>query len=97
MIYPSEETLKKIAEYSFTEFTPDNFHEFMKLVESEWEFADWGWEVEGNVYHISTGGWSGNEDLIGAMKENIMFWLMYWQQSRRGGHYIFCPIGAEID
>lgn len=40
-------------------------------------------------YTFSTGGWSGNEDLIRAMEQNWMIWSLTWVQSRRGGHYIF--------
>lgn len=37
----------------------------------------------------STGGWSGNESIIGAMQKNRMVWNFLWEQSRRGGHYVF--------
>lgn len=41
-------------------------------------------------YYISTGGWSGNEDIIRAMQDNqCLLWTLTWVQSRRGGHYIF--------
>ena len=39
--------------------------------------------------HASTGGWSGNESLISAMQDNVIFWHLHWVQSRRGGHYVF--------
>jgi hypothetical protein len=56
-----------------------------------WWQPDWGWhEPEGNMeFHVSTGGWSGNEDLISAARRNTIFWMMCWQSSRRGGHYVF--------
>jgi len=37
---------------------------------------------------LHTGGWSGNEDIIGEL-QGTWFWLMYWTESHRGGHYYF--------
>lgn len=42
----------------------------------------------GERLEFATGGWSGNEDVIGAM-EKTMFWAMYWESSHRGGLYVF--------
>jgi len=39
-------------------------------------------------FYYSTGGWSGHEDLISEL-EGTFFWMFCWEQSRRGGHYIF--------
>jgi hypothetical protein len=42
-----------------------------------------------HTFRLSTGGWSGNEDMIRAMRENFLFWHMTWQVHRAGGHYEF--------
>lgn len=39
-------------------------------------------------FTVATGGWSGNEDIIGAMMES-MFWQLWWEKSERGGRYTF--------
>ena len=59
-----------------------------------WWAADWGWtgpiedhEENATRYAISTGGWSGNESVITAMRENREFWHTCWYSMRRGGHY----------
>ena len=82
--YPTEEQLLKIQEYPGYDWELLMVH-----VEVLWEYADWGWHRKGRTYRISTGGWSGNEDIIQALQANVMFWSLCWVQSRRGGHYIF--------
>lgn len=57
---------------------------------SLWKYADAGyWRQRGRTYRISTAGWSGNESIIGVLQENRLFWILCWQRSRRGGHYVF--------
>jgi len=38
---------------------------------------------------LHTGGFSANEDVIEALQDNMMFWLMWWWKTERGGHYYF--------
>jgi hypothetical protein len=40
-------------------------------------------------WHVSTGGWSGHEDIIAALEANEVFWFICWVSSARGGHYVF--------
>lgn len=62
----------------------------MDFIKPIWNYSDLEfWKRKGNTYWISTGGWSGNEDIIGTLRENQMFWMMCWYSSRRGGHYVF--------
>ncbi len=38
---------------------------------------------------LHTGGFSDHEYAIQALKENYLFWSMYWEKSVRGGHHYF--------
>jgi hypothetical protein len=40
-------------------------------------------------YYISTGGWSGCEEVIYLLRKKPVFWALSWLSSARGGHYIF--------
>jgi hypothetical protein len=96
--YPTEEELERIIKWD------GDFKQLLSYVKSVghyWPEEDgWGWSEEPEVvdelrggyvtrYHISTGGWSGNESIIDALNKNFLFWHMHWVQHRRGGHYIF--------
>lgn len=79
-----EEELKNIEEWS------GDYHGLMEYVRKLWLYADSGyWNKNDNTYKISTGGWSGNEELIDALQANKLFWLFCWLSSRRGGHFEF--------
>jgi len=82
--YPDEEELKQIETWNGNDLVG-----LMDYVHDLWHWPDWGWNQDGNRYAISTGGWSGNEDIIAALERNFIFWAMCWQVSRRGGHYEF--------
>lgn len=86
--YPTDEALDKIATWHYDD--PKGWFEFIR---SLWFYADFGYwkeeQTESTQYHISTAGWSGNESIIKAMQLNEILWSFHWQQSRRGGHYIF--------
>ncbi len=86
--YPTDRELKKIRSWPH-----DDFIKLMVFVESLWAYAEWGfmrsYESHKEVLNLSTGGWSGNEEIIDALQKNGMFWSLCWEASRRGGHYIF--------
>ena len=90
--YPTEEALDMIASWNHKDIQG-----WFDFIRSLWALTEWKTE-EVSVgygdrmvtrYTFGTGGWSGNEDLIGAMMRNKVVWLVTWVQSRRGGHYIF--------
>ncbi len=80
--YPTDESLKQIKNYK------GSYKALMSEV--AYLFGSYGkCEFDGNHWIVATGGWSGCESVIQAMKENIMFWLMCWYMSKRGGYYEF--------
>lgn len=98
--YPTEEQLEAVTKWQ-TEWTNNgttpHYESWFELVKALWWLPDWGWnEFDGyeddepvRVLHISTGGWSGNEDLISAMAGNFIAWGQTFYIHKRGGHYEF--------
>lgn len=92
--YPTDAALDVIKLWHFTDARG-----WFKFIENLWMQRDWSWKEKDEPhdykdkivhrYYVSTGGWSGNEDLIRAMQKNHMMWNFNWLESRRGGHYIF--------
>ena len=89
--YPTEDELENIKGYNIIN---SNLNDFMEYIKSIWQYPEYI-RFDSYKWHVSTCGWSGNEDIIRAMKQNTMFWLLYWEQSRRGGHYIFSKLRQE--
>ncbi len=81
----------------FNIFKPETITlDIWDLIRNSWCNTYGWWEekkefngVKGDFVFLSTGGWSDNEEVISSMKENRVFWLSSWVQSRRGGHYVF--------
>jgi len=88
--YPTEELLSQIKNYDPIK---SGFIDLMHLVYDNWiyDFPYKSFYKDGDkyVYTLSTGGWSGNEELIDALMENHLWWMFSWYSSRRGGHYEF--------
>jgi len=98
--YPTSELLEYIRAYHPGAGQP--ILEFIEdVIEPAWWMPEFGFRL-GRKYRgkrklrLSTGGWSGNEDLISAILSNL--WLkslaMQYASWTRGGHYYFeipCP------
>lgn len=86
--YPTEKSLEAIKEFPW-----DRPVDLMDMVEYMWWNSGTLFvktkEPGKTVYTLHTGGWSGNEDIIDALKSNSMFWALCWVSSRRGGHFEF--------
>ena len=89
--YPTDEFIEWIR--TFDTIKNDPFI-FIQIVLDNWYHGDYGWEIQ-RAYRgerkvlISTCGWSGNEDMLDALNENTIFWMVHFYSHQRGGHYVF--------
>lgn len=83
--YPEQHELNTITTWA----SQKGYKELMEFVQSIWTFDNYFEVKEDGLYELHTAGWSGNEEIIYALEQNEMFWIMCWQESRRGGHYKF--------
>ncbi len=82
--YPTEEALEQIAQYS------GDHTELMSQI--SFLLKEYGYcrlEESSNIWSVATGGWSGNESVIMALKSNRLFWRTCWYLTKRGGYYEF--------
>ena len=91
--YPSDKEIETVENWKF-----DDFFGLIEYLQIRWKWSDYiRLEPDGSSVAISTGGWSGHETLIGALKRNKNhWWMMYWRSSERGGHYVFEPRPEEL-
>lgn len=83
--YPTDATLARIREWDWHDL-PGLF----AFIASNWHWgARMAEEVSPGRWRFATGGWSGNEDLLKALAENLPAWSMTWQSSHRGGLHEF--------
>ncbi len=92
--YPTDTTLKRIREWEIHD--GDSFDALITFLRSIWRWPTYiTRDFDGKVVKIHTGGWSGHEEIIGALKDNQLFWLLCWQSSKRGGHFVFTAPRVE--
>ena len=87
--YPTGDTLVAIHKW---DFKGESHRELMEFVEEAWrDYGPFDSEQSEDtiLYSIATGGWSGNESLVGALMDNTIFWALCWMSSSRGGQYEF--------
>jgi hypothetical protein len=85
LAYPLEEELDIIRKWDVIH---GSMRELAEYVQTIWTWKDFA-RIENNHLILITGGWSGNEEIVGAMLENRMIKSIYYYQWTRGGKYIF--------
>ena len=81
---PTEETQLTIANWDLRDLPG-----WLVYIREAWNH-NYGrmWEENG-MLKMATGGWSGNEFIIQAMRRNYIPWSMLWESSHRGGLEVF--------
>ena len=94
--YPTEETLERLRTWPITDAAaaldfvaaawhwPNGVSRELRLQEAELLF----WKPSDRFLRFATGGWSGNESLIDALKQSQVAALT-WRLSSAGGLHIF--------
>jgi len=91
--YPTTRYLKWLSECK-------DYHQILEVLEDGMWTPDWCFHrkrpyAKKFEVAIHTAGWSGNEDIIHALKGNLYFWV-HWTIHKTGGHYWFnFPIKKE--
>lgn len=91
--YPTEEFLGFIKNYTYDTMPILNF---LDILYDTWKYNNWGFILRKKYKNkrkleLHTGGWSGNEEIIRVLLENV--WLtsfkMRYVKWEVGGHYYF--------
>jgi hypothetical protein len=91
--YPTDDELLKIQNWPADDL--DGLINYLRN-DNIWHPTYGFSNFDGTRWILTTGGWSGNEEIIGAMQNNDMWWMMHWQSSERGGRYIFMKMKEVI-
>ena len=91
--YPTKETLRAIEDWRHDD--PHGWFDFCKAAMPthyakihDYVRDDPDFDRKVRTVIFITGGWSGNEDVLGAMRANTL-WVMTWRQSCSGGMVTF--------
>jgi hypothetical protein len=93
--YPNDAALERIRKWDWRDFSG-----LMNFMRSLWWSPQYLFKQKGPAtWDVSTGGWSGNEEMIKAMSQNGPVWSFFWLASYRGGHYTFAAraLGVGMD
>lgn len=87
--YPTTEFIEYVRHYDLlSSGYQELLHNLEDAINQHGTFRSTDLLKEKEVY-IATGGWSGNEEIISALHDNLLFWGICWQKSERGGAYWF--------
>ncbi len=78
--YPTEETELAIEAWNYSDAAG-----WLAYIREAWNHQYGRMWQEKGLLKLATGGWSGNEAITHAMKQNYVLWALMWESSHRGG------------
>ena len=81
--YPDDAQLHGLRTYA-----GEDRRAWLQQAVDAWSYPDRAVWRDDSLY-LSTGGWSGNEEIIDSMRRNVVMWTMTWRLHRAGGHWWF--------
>lgn len=95
--YPTEASLEAIKKWSPDDWQGKTLGEvsrpLLEAVKDAWYYDDRAKEPRPGLFTFSTGGWSGNEDLLGALRSNVLIYANWDYITLPGG--LFCIAISE--
>ena|ERR1035437_9177072 len=77
--YPTDETLQVIEKWEATDWPG-----LMDYLHEAWH-DNGRFSLQNGHLELATGGWSGNEEILGALKKNRKFHALHFKSVERGG------------
>lgn len=86
--YPTEQTIHMIQNWD-----PFDFKGLANYLKDNWHYPSYV-KLEDGVLVISTGGWSGHEEMIDAIPK--MWSFLHKKAWKTGGHFIYSNVHLDI-
>jgi hypothetical protein len=92
--YPTQESLDYIKNWTYAEnkfgqyFGKGMYDELIEYLRNIWVYEDDAIGYEDGLLDLHTYGWSGNEDIVGVLKDTDL-WTIKFRCEQTGGHYYF--------
>ena len=84
--------MKPIIYRNFVSYKPvtyEDYRVFAKYIRDCWDTHYGSAVLNKNILRLSTGGWSENEEMMMAIKQNNQFHCACWRESKCGGRYVY--------
>jgi hypothetical protein len=84
--YPSDDTIEAIEKWPVNDFV-----NCLKFAEKAYQRGYGVWNRKNGWLKIATGGWSGNESIVYALKTQVYWKFLFLAQTSGGAYYIKDP------